>query len=257
MKRILLASVLLLSIVCYAQTVTLEKASTHPMRYYLSLPEGWNGGQTWPVVIAIEAAEKDFKGNAERFARARGKSPYIIVVPVSTTNGNQGVRDPSVYPYSTEEWDRVDRETNCRFDDEGLMAVLTDLRKRYNAAEKYYLTGFEAGTHLLWSLVFKHPEHLLAAAPVAGNYIGRCVDEKAISSHAARVQLPIRNFTGAGDEYFGINGKVYSQYQKAHGIALMHGYKNFSEQDFAGKGHEPLPAEVLAWFDSLRNAARR
>jgi hypothetical protein len=36
----------------------LKTASSHPIQYYLSLPEGWTAGKRWPVVVVIESAER-------------------------------------------------------------------------------------------------------------------------------------------------------------------------------------------------------
>src|SRR5437660_5288647 len=38
----------------------LKTAASHPIQYYVSLPKGWNGERTWPVVMIIEAAEREF-----------------------------------------------------------------------------------------------------------------------------------------------------------------------------------------------------
>ena len=38
----------------------LKTASTHPIQYYLSLPEGWTKAKKWPVVVVIESADRDF-----------------------------------------------------------------------------------------------------------------------------------------------------------------------------------------------------
>jgi hypothetical protein len=50
--------------------IELKKAASHPIRYYISLPANWSPEKTWPVIVAIEAAEKEFKLNAERFVEA-------------------------------------------------------------------------------------------------------------------------------------------------------------------------------------------
>ena len=105
----------------------LKSVSGHPMQYYVVRPEGWTRDRTWPIVIALEAAEKEFKANAERFARARGKQPFIIVTPITVTNGNQGQRDPAVYPYSSATWDRIEKEGVCAFDEDGLARAFEKL----------------------------------------------------------------------------------------------------------------------------------
>src|SRR5690349_14356645 len=98
----------------------IKRASDHPMQYYISLPAGWSINKKWPVVIVLEAAEKQYKANAERFMNVRGQMPFIIVAPIHTNNGNQGRRDPALFPYSTETWDYIDKVGDCQFNDEGI-----------------------------------------------------------------------------------------------------------------------------------------
>jgi len=230
----------------------LKTAVGHPMQYYVVRPEGWTRDRKWPILVALEAAEKEFKVNAERFAGASGKGPFVIVTPITVTNGSAGQRDPKIYPYSTATWDRIDKDGVCAFDEEGLAQVVKDVREAYSGEDLVYLTGYEAGAHLVWATVFHRPEILAAAAPVAGNYRGRCVDEKSMSQHASREKLPVRGFAADGDKGFGPGGVVYSQWKDAKALALSHGYKNVSESIIAGKDHVPLPAEVVAYFIELR-----
>jgi len=67
-------------------SLELKTAEHHPMKYYLSLPGNWSLKEKWPIVIVIEAAEKEFKKNAERFIQARQIMPFIIIAPFITTN---------------------------------------------------------------------------------------------------------------------------------------------------------------------------
>ena len=90
---------------------------------------------------------------------------------------------------------------------------------------------------------------------MAGNYRGRCVTAETFSNHAARVSLPICNFTGSLDRGFGPGGQVYGQYLDAKSVAREHGFLALSEQVVPGKDHGPLPAEVLAWFASLEDTS--
>ncbi len=237
-----------------AATVELKTATGHPMQYYVSRPANWTRDRKWPIVIAVEAAEKEFKLNAERFAKAGKDLPFIIVTPINVTNGNAGQRDPKVYPYSNDIWDRIAKEGICAFDEDGLLQVVKDVRAAYNGEDRIYLTGFEAGAHLVWATVFHRPELLAAAAPVAGNYRGRCVEGQPFSGHAARVSLPIRGFAASRDEGFGPGGRVYGQWQDARKLTMDKGYGSIGETIVADKGHVPLPDEVLAYFMSLRKA---
>ncbi len=231
--------------------LVLKTANGHAMQYYVSLPQGWNKTKSWPIVIVLEAAEKEFKKNAERFASARGNYPFIIVAPINTDNGNQGRRDASVFPYTTETWDYIDKVGDCQFNNTGIKQIIKDVSQQYNGEGQVYLTGFEAGAHGVWAFVFNDPEYLKAAAPVAGNFRNRCVDESKLKSHQAVASLPIRSLFGEADSYFGPKGQIYNQWQAAKDLALKQGFQNINETIVADKAHEPMPKEVLDYFYSL------
>jgi len=229
----------------------LKKANDHPIKYYMSLPDHWSPKAKWPVVIVLSDAEKQFKKDAEQFIKARKDLPFIIVAPLITTNGTQGHRDSTIYPYSKSVWDSIDKLSICKFDVDGLQSIIKDIKKNYSGSDKVFITGFEAGTHLLWAMVFKHPELLYAAAPVAGNFRSRCMEDNLFSKDASRIELPIKNFTGTEDENFRVKGRFYNQFLDAKNLALSHGFKNISEIEVQGKGHIPLPDYVLDYFISV------
>jgi hypothetical protein len=54
----------------------LKTASTHPIQYYLSLPDGWVEGKKWPVVVVIDSADREFLQAATDFAQARQQRPF-------------------------------------------------------------------------------------------------------------------------------------------------------------------------------------
>lgn len=230
----------------------LKTASNHPIQYFISLPKGWNSTRKWPIVMILEAADKEYKINAERFVKARGNSPFILVAPYNTNNGNQGRRDPKVSPYSTETWDYIDKVGDCQFNSEGIHQIMLDVTKEYNGEEKIYLTGFEAGAHDLWSIVFNHPEYLKAAIPVAGNFRNRCVESSKISNDPSKKNLPIQSLVGELDEYFGPSGKIYNQWTEVKALASANGFASISETVIPKKGHVPMPEEVMAFINSLQ-----
>ncbi len=51
-------------------------ASTLPMQYFASLPKGWSAAKSWPVVMVVPDAGRDFKGNLAAFVRARKDLPF-------------------------------------------------------------------------------------------------------------------------------------------------------------------------------------
>ncbi len=203
MKQLSLLTLIALCNVGYSQnSLTLQQVAGHPMQYYLSLPKDWTTSKSWPVVVVLEAADKEYQKNAERFEAARGDMPFILVAPINTNNGNQGRRDPKLFPYSNETWDYIEKVGDCQFNDEGIGKIIQEVTSKYNGEKKVYITGFEAGAHALWSIVFNHPEWLKAAAPVAGNFRNRCVELGKVSNDASKKNLPIKSFVGDGDEYF-------------------------------------------------------
>jgi len=245
----------------------LRTAATHPMQYYVSLPSGWSKERTWPVVVAITGSGKTWQADADAFAAVRDAHhyPFIIVLPIVTTNGGRDLRHNRAYSYAPSVWDRVDREGRCTFDRDGLSAVIADVAKEYNGEEKVFLTGHSAGGHLAVSEALIHPELLRGAAFAAVNYLGRCVtaptiEEKpdfvdpvvppSISSSPARIDLPVRFFLGTADAY-----AKYLAPQRDNAIrdAGANGFGRVSSVAVEGANHNPMIPQVLANFDSLRN----
>jgi predicted esterase len=227
----------------------LKTASTHPIQYYLSLPDAWAKGKKYPVVVVIESAERDFLAAATDFAR--GRLPFILVTPLVVTNGGAGYRSVPSYHYTNDVWERIQSTGQFNFDMEGIDAIVQDMLKQYGGEDKFFITGFEAGGHTVWGVLFNHPEQVRGAALVCPNFQGRWVDEQQISSAAVRTNLPIRNLVGTKDEPCGPGHPIYTQMQRAIDIAEAHGYKNVSVMRVEGKGHERLADDVLAYFSTL------
>ncbi len=254
MKSVIAIPAFMLTVSLYAQRIPgdsldLKTARNHPMQYFLSLPGNWNKEKKWPIVVIIESADKEYRENALRFVRARKDMPFILVAPYNVNNARSGRRDPAVFPYSPATWDIIEKTGDCQFNMEGITQIVKDVQEQYNGEQKFFITGFEAGAHTVWQFVFQHPERLKAAAPVAGNYNqNSCMSEPVFSKDNSRVNLPVRGFSGSTDEAYGPKGMGYIQWQNAVKAATAHGYKNIAEKIIPGKGHVPLPGEVLNWF---------
>lgn len=225
----------------------LKTATGHSMQYYLSLPDGWTAGKTWPVVVAVESANRDFRGNAEVFARARGKLPFIVVSPMVVTAGGAGFRAVPTYRYTDAGWSEIDRMGQFHFDETGIAAMIADVHRLYGGEERYFLTGWEAGGHTVWAMLFQHPENLRAVAPVSTNFQGRWLTPESFSSSPARVQLPVMVLQ-AGSVPSPFLGQ---QTANAMAIAREHGYAKVSVTQ-VDKPHGPLADEVLRWFASVK-----
>lgn len=229
----------------------LKTASTHPIQYYLSLPEGWTRAKKWPVVVVIDSAEREFFQAASVFAQARRQRPFILITPLVVTNGGSGYRNVPTYHYSDAVWTTVQNSGPFNFDMGGITAIMQDVSKQYGGEDKYFIAGLEAAGHTIWGILFNHPDVVRGAALVCPNYLGRWVDEEHISPAAERIALPIRNFVGNKDDLCAPGQPIYAQMQKATSLAEAHGYKNVSLTRVDGKGHERLADEVLAYFSSL------
>jgi hypothetical protein len=166
-----------------------------------------------------------------------------------TTNGGANYRQADTYHYSEETWAKLEKN-RCGFDLDGVGAVAADVTKLYRGDSKYFLTGWEAGGHTLWALLFTHPDAIRAAAPADTNYAARCM-ESGFSNSPARVNLPVTVFQVDTGRDRAPGKFVYLQSQEAMKSAREHGFQNVKEQVVAGKPHGPLAEEVLNYFAAL------
>jgi hypothetical protein len=239
--------VLIVTLIASARAQDLKTASTHPMQYYLSLPDGWTAGKTWPVLVAIESANRDFPANAALFAQARGKLPFIVVVPFGVTGGGAGFRAVPTYRYTDAVWSRIDREGAFRFDEAGIAAVIADVHRLYGGEERYFLTGWEAGGHTVWAMLFQHPEKVRAVAPVSTNYQGRWMTPESFSTSPARTKLPVQVIQTSQSPL-----PFLGQQAAAVEAAQAHGFANVSVIK-VDKPHGPMPEEVFRFFGQFLN----
>ena len=239
------------------QAPTLRTARSHPMQYYISLPRGWTKERKWPVVVTIDGGNKEWLDNAQEFARVRDKEslPFIIVTPLVLTNGGgafQNLRHLPQYNYPTAVWDNAEKTGRCAFDIDGLDAIMSDVRAEYSAQDKFFITGWSAGGHLTWAMIFRYPEQLRGAALTGANF-GHCfnteIDAPGVFSTAPeRTNLPVKIFDGEHDPQFDdLQEQNLGLIRSAHD----HGYQKISRYVVPGKAHSPMPEEVLPYFFSL------
>jgi len=192
------------------------------VQYYLSLPKGWSPKSTWPIVVTIEGSGHDFLRNCRGFIQARGDGPFILVTPLVTSNGN----DPA--------------------DEKAVLAIVQELQKTCAGRPKFFITGFSAGGHVTWQLIFHHPDLLAGAAPAAGAFRGRNI--AGISTAAERVHLPICGFQGDKDSYLKYLGPQWLEVEQ---LARKNGYQNISHIMVPGAAHQPFAKEVLNFFSTV------
>lgn len=200
----------------------LRTAEGNGVEYYLSLPKKWTADSTWPILVTIEGSGHDFLGIFNSFVKARGERPFIIVTPCVKSNG----RDEK--------------------DLEAVLAIVKEVQASSKGQAKFFITGFSAGGHLAWQLIFHHPELLAGAAPAAANFGHRGIME--ISKAPERVKLPIHGFLGEKDAYRQYLGP---QWTEAANFARESGYENLKFTEVPGASHQAFEDEVIAFFASL------
>lgn len=222
------------------------------MKYTVSLPAGWSADRTWPVVVVIPDASRDFAGNLAAFVAAGGSTPFIFVAPhVVTSGGSRGYREAPGFQYSAADWAEVDRLGEFRFDEEGVAATIADVHTRFHGDERVYLTGWEAGGHTVWALLLRHPEWFRAVAPVTTNFQGRWLD--AGPPPAKPAELPAVRVVFCGGTCLPPEGRrtLMTQTEAAIARAKSQGFGEIAVVVGEGTTHGPLAADVLAWFATL------
>ena len=190
--------------------VPLQTATTHPMKYLVSLPKNWSAERTWPVLVA-PSAHYDAKGQslaqfaAERDAR---KAEFIIVAPfvinADPVNGMaeyRGAVADAISAADAATGGSRDEVARAKFDSEGVCAVIRDIQKIYHGEEKVWITGFSSSTHIAYMFLFAHPELLKGAVINSGVYLGRGVDEDHIPllNSPKRAGIAVKFIVGEAD----------------------------------------------------------
>jgi len=187
----------------------LQTATTHPMKYYISLPKNWSANRKWPVLVAPSAHYGDKGKNLAMFAaeRDKRKASFIIVAPfvinadrvAAMTEYRGAVADAiSAADAAT---DGRDETARAKFDSEGIRAILKDVQKLYHGEDKVYITGFSSSTHVAHLFLFNHPELLKGVIINSGGYAGRGVDEDHIPflNSPERAKIEIKYIVGEND----------------------------------------------------------
>jgi dienelactone hydrolase len=233
---------------------SVHRASTHLMRYHLALPAGWKADRSWPVLVVIPDAARDFEANLARFVHARGSRPYILVAPEVLSSGGARSRTADHFSYTPAEWDSLQHGDDFAFEDAGFLAVLADVQHQWHGEPKAFLTGWEAGGHTVWAQVFRHPERWRGVVPVTTNYQRRGLDSTSFSRAAERASLalqPLRCGAPSG-EIAAFMPAVDQQVEQALQDGRAHGFHPRPVRTVPGADHGPLPEAVFAWCDSLR-----
>lgn len=252
----------------------LQTATTHPMKYYISLPPDWSPDRTWPVLVQPAAHYGGKTKDLEVFARVRDarKSRLIIVAPVAIN------ADPvaKMQEYRGPVMDAIraadaapaaegrDETARAKFDSEGIMAIVKDVQSLYHGEAKFYLTGFSASTHIAYVFLFVHPELLKGVVVNSGMFAGRGVDENHIPllNSPERANLEILFTIGANDPHYETYMENWRE-TKAKLLGYGHSEAKIREDviqpgnpEKLNPGHNWFPTKTIGFCDAAEKAAR-
>jgi hypothetical protein len=233
------------------QGIVERTATAHPIHYFVSLPPGWNPQRTWPVLVVIPDAGREFRATAGTFAAARGTTPFVIVVPMVLGGGGTAQQHKTDFDYPDSVWRIADRVGSCDFDEDGLTAVLNDVRRLYKTDSTIFLTGWEAGGHVVIPELLRHPERIRAAVVVTPNFAGRCVTPATRRLTVAESRIPVRVFYGDKDLMWKSGNPLFVQSARFDSLALGRGFTNVSDSSIKNRGHGSLAADVIDYFGTL------
>ncbi len=251
-----------------------QTATTHPMRYRLSLPKQWSPDRRWPVLIVPSAHYGDQGRSlalfaAERDARQAGfilVAPFVINAdPVRNMAEYRGAVTDAIAAADAATGDGSrDAGARAKFDSEGVRAIIRDVQRLYHGEEKVYLAGFSSSTHIAYLFLFTHPELLKGAVINSGVYLGRGVDENQLPlpNSPARAGLAVKFIVGENDP----GCARYSENWRETSVKLLgcgHVAAKLSMEVIKkgnaahlGTGHQWFPSRILDFCTATASATR-
>ena len=193
------------------------------LMYRLILPENYNAGNTYPLILFLHGAGERGSDNTKQFNNCvqniANCAPNAIIVAPQCTEGNQWVDTPwSNVSYSI---DTVAESNELQM----VMMLLDKLKKEYSVdKDRMYVSGISMGGFGTWDLITRHPNTFAAAIPVCGG---------ADSTKAEVVKdMPIYTFHGEVDWDVPIAGTraMVEAIKSAGGTKITY-------TEYAGKGH--------------------
>jgi predicted esterase len=250
-------------------------ASTHPMRYVISLPSQWEPGRQWPVIIAPNAHYGSKAATIRMLAplNEQRKAGFIIVSPivinsdpVAPMKEYQGVIADGIRAADAKKGEgERDDDARAAFDSAGIRAVIQDVQRLYGGEDRVYITGFSASTHIVYLFLFTHPELLKGAFINSGVYRGRGVDESNLPlvDSPERARVEIQFIAGEQDK----GAKIYAE-NWAETKALLRGCGHpefrFHEEivrqgnsEHLPVGHMWFPTRIMDFFIRIQQSKER
>ncbi len=150
-----------------------DTASGPALRYWLYLPDGYEGADEWPLLLFLhgggeggEDLQLVKKHGPPKQLAVGGSMPMIVVSPQN--------------PSSTQFWD-----------DQALARLLDELERDLKVdSRRIYLTGLSRGAYGAWRLAIQNPHRFAALVPISGGgaqpYVKRIKELPTWAFHGAK-----------------------------------------------------------------------
>jgi hypothetical protein len=220
-----------------------RKAKNHPMVFNVVLPKGWTPGKKYPVLMACEGAGCNWQGMIYAYLgeRDRLNLPFIIAAPWTVTNTNGVVKNDKRWPYTDDDWKLI-MQSFPKFDVDGILAVMEELKEEFGAEDRFYMVGFSGGGNPLWATTLAHPDRVVAASPCCGNFFYTV----GISNSPDKGVVVIKGFQGDKDEYK--EKMLDGQWKAAEALCKANGFTNITREIAVGEGHSGCGKLVMAFM---------
>lgn len=251
---------------------SIHTATTHPMKYQISLPPDWSPAQTWPVLMAPNAHYSDTGKSLAQFAGERDArhAPFIIVVPfvinadrVETMTEYRGAVANTIgaADAATDDGFR-DEDARAKFDEDGICAVIKDVQSRYHGEDRVYITGFSSSTHVAYLFLFNHPELLKGVMINSGVFLWRGVDQAHVPlpNSSARAAVAVKFIIGEKDPGY---SKCTENWEKTRRALVQCGHPaaqlqseviTASHPQHLPTGHTWFPTRILDFCTAVEGA---
>ena len=227
----------------------------NPAVGYVSLPSGWKPGKKWPILLCFPGDGTGYQGMGDAYRSARAEKPYIVLAPVVFCNCNITSAEthgkwygPEITSKETFNSDTgISMPRRLQFDEPGIFALLKAVHQDFGG-DKIYVTGFSGGGIAAYLTMLEDPSDIAAAAPACANFFFEPPPQHGNGG-------PVLQLFGQNDpfmDHIGNGPGLREEGEDAAKSLRAAGYRDIDQKIVAGKSHDPMVAEVLTFFETIR-----
>jgi hypothetical protein len=227
----------------------------NPSVGYVSLPQHWKPGKKWPILLCFPGDGTGYEGIGGAYRGARGDASYIVLAPVvfcncNVTNAQTHGKwySPAITSQETFTEDTPPAMARrIQFDEPGIFALLKAVHENFGG-DKIYVTGFSGGGIGCYLTLLELPNDISAGAPACANFFMEPPPQRGMGA-------PVMQFFGQNDpfmEHIGHGEGLRQEGEEAAKDLESAGYRDIDQKIVDGKGHDPMCAEVVAFFNKVR-----